>query len=243
LSLKISVLIPFYNEEDNIHFVLQEAHGVLSEMAADFEIIAIDDGSRDGTGKMLEEAAQRLGALRVLRHASNQGQMAAFFSGFHASLGEIIVLCDGDGQNDFHDVPRMLEQLTDVDAVFGQRAQRRDPVQKLIASRIGFFFRRLILNDDFRDTACGLKVMRRPTFACLLPMRGVHRFIPFLLRQAGFSYKALDVNHRPRQHGKTKYCLTRLYFLPTIGDLLFMFWYKKRNLLNTFTRDRGETDT
>ena len=240
---KISVVIPFYNEEDNIPAVLEEAVDVLRRQGCAFEIIAVDDGSGDQTPELLKSFTGRIPELRIITHPRNRGQGAAFFSGFQAAQGEVLVTIDGDGQNDFHDVPVMLKLLPRHDAVFGQRSRRDDPVQKLIASRIAFFFRRLVLGDQIRDTACGLKVMKKETLKALVPIRGFYRFIPFLLALAGYSCAAIDVNHRPRRAGKTKYSLLKGYFLPTIADLLFMWWYRKNYiLLDLRRRDINHAD-
>ncbi len=232
----LSVIIPFYNEEDNVDFVLGEIVDVLDDGDRDWEIIAVDDGSTDRTGGLLAAAAGRIPRLRVLSHSRNLGKDAAFWYAFKISRGVCLVTLDGDGQNDFRDVPAMLEMLDGCEAVFGQRTKREDPIQKLIASRIGFFFRRLVLADDVEDTACGLKVLKRTALAAILPVEGFHRFIPFMLRQAGCPYKTKSVHHRPRRAGKTKFSLRRGYFLRTVMDLFFMWWYKKNNLLRgTFT--------
>ena len=228
---KISVVVPFYNEEGNVEAVLREVAQTLRGDHEEFEIIAVDDASGDTTGTLLRGLQQELPELRIMTHGRNLGQAAAFWTGFQAAQGDVVVTMDGDGQNDFNDVPRMLALLDRYDGVFGQRARRQDPVQKLIASRIAFFFRRVVLNDPVRDTACALKVMKKDALVCLLPLRGIHRFFPFLFQQAGLPYTTLDVNHRPRRAGKTKYSLLRGYFLRTIPDLLFMWWYKKSNFL------------
>ena len=236
--MKISVIVPFFNEEGSIDFVLNEVCQVLLQRQEEFEIIAIDDGSRDATPSLLQAASQEIKELRVRTHPRNYGQAASFLTGFQIASGDVIVIMDGDGQNDFHDVPYMLSLLSPYEAVFGQRAKRQDPIQKLIGTRIGFFFRRLVLNDDIRDTACSLKVMKKETLQYLIPIRGFHRFIPFLFKEAGISSIAVDVNHRPRTSGKTKYCLTKFYFLPAFIDLLFMWWYKKRNVLKVILSDK-----
>jgi len=227
---KISVIIPFYNEEGNLEGVLKEVSDVLSQQNVPYEIIAIDDASIDQTPALLKGACERIPQLRTITHSRNLGQGAAFFTGFDAAEGNVVVTMDGDGQNDFRDVPRMLELLSRYDAVFGQRSHRNDPLPKLIASRIAFFFRRIILGDHVRDTACGLKVMKKETLNNLIPIRGFLRFIPFLLTQAGLACATVDVNHRPRRFGKTKYSLLKGYFLPTILDLIFMWWFKKNRI-------------
>ena len=236
--MKISVIIPFYDEEENVPFVLEEIRGAMAESNLAWEVIAVDDGSRDGTKDILARYAQTQDAIKVLAFVKNRGKDAAIFSGLACAQGDVIVMMDGDGQNDFRDVLTMLPELAYVDAVFGSREQRDDPESKIIVSRIAFFFRRLVLQDDVRDTGCGLKVMKRHALNSLLPMRGVHRFIPVLFKLAGHSYKVIPVHHRPRSRGRSKFSLKRLYFISTIIDLVFMWWYKV-NHISTHEQESG----
>jgi dolichol-phosphate mannosyltransferase len=229
--MDLSVIIPFYNEEGNVDFVLDEIVTVLRPLNKSFEIVAVEDGSSDQTLTLLKKKQADILELRVLTHDRNRGQGAAFWTGFTNAIGAVLVSFDGDGQNDVHDVPRMLELLSGYDAVIGQRVKRRDPLSKRWASSIAYHARQLVLKDGIRDTACSLKVMRREVVSSLIPIRGFFRFIPFLLKQAGFTYIPVEVNHRPRQKGQAKYSLLNLFFLATIADLLFMWWYKKECFL------------
>ncbi len=236
--MKISLIIPFYDEQDNVACVLDEVQSVVQDKAFDCEIIAVDDGSRDGTREALTRYAQTLSSLKILSFSRNRGKDAALFAGLAFARGEVIVMMDGDGQNDFRDAVTMLPELERVDAVFGSREKRCDPRSKIIISRIAFFFRKLVLGDDVRDTGCGLKVMKRQALQSLLPMRGVHRFIPVLFKLAGYSYKVMPVHHRLRPYGRSKFSLTRLYFVSTIVDLIFMWWYKV-NYIGREVREAG----
>lgn len=233
---KISVIVPFYNEEGNVEFVLNEINTVLCALDVEFEIIAIDDGSKDSTAVVLEEVSRKIAQLKVISYSKNHGKDSALWGGFEASSGDIIMMMDGDRQNDFRDAPKMLNYFPEYDAVYGQRVRRKDPVVKLIATRIAFLFRRVVLGDTVRDTACALKAVKRDTLKYLIPMEGFHRFIPFLLQQAGVVSKAIEVNHRPRVSGETKYSLLKFYFFPVIGDLIFMWWYRINNLLKKRSR-------
>jgi dolichol-phosphate mannosyltransferase len=237
--MDISVVIPFYNEEANVDFVLAEIASVLRPVGRSFEILAVDDGSTDGTAGALQKNQSAITQLKILTHQRNRGQGAAFWTGFHHAQGALIVTLDGDGQNDFHDVPKMLELLGNHDAVIGQRLKRRDPLSKRWASSIAYYARQIVLKDRIRDTACSLKVLRRETLKCLLPIKGFFRFIPFLLQQGGFSYVTVEVNHRPRQKGEAKYSLMNFFFLGTIADLLFMRRYKKECLFNSDEKARS----
>jgi dolichol-phosphate mannosyltransferase len=228
--MKLSVIIPFYNEAGSIDSALAEVVEVLRGLPFEFEIIAINDGSTDESGEILAAWAKKIPELKIKVHAKNLGQEAGWWSGFHAASGDTIVTSDGDGQNDFHDVPQMLSLLSEYDAVFGQRIRREDPISKRIITRIAFLFRKAVLNDDIQDTGCGLKVFKKETLQHLIPVRGFLRFIPFLFKQAGVRFTTFAVHHRPRRSGKSKYLLRQLYFLPVIADFIWMVWYKKRHL-------------
>lgn len=228
--MTISVVVTFYNEEDNVDFMLEEIAAVLKGTVSGGEILAVNDGSSDKTGERLQEACRKIPGLKLITHGRNLGQSAALWSGLQAATGDVIITLDGDRQNDFREVPRLLPYLEQYDAVFGQRACRQDPWEKLAASRVAFFFRNLLLRDGIRDISCTFKLMKRDVLKYLIPIDGFFRFIPFLLKEAGVKYIAVDVNHRPRTAGESKYSLLRLYFFSTIFDLMFMWWYKTRNL-------------
>ncbi len=240
--MKLSVVIPFYNEEGNVRFVLDEVAEVLSTTKADYEIIAVDDGSTDATGALLKESAARMRALQIKSNPKNLGKDASLWLGFGAARGDIVITLDGDGQNDFHDVIKMLDNLSRYDAALGERRQRKDSPSKIGASQIAYFFRRVILKDPVYDTACGLKVMKKDVLRHLLPMNGFHRFIPFLLREAGVPFQMMAVGHRPRHSGRSKFSLAKGYFWSTIGDLFFMWWYKKRNLAKIICQTAKTTE-
>ena len=228
--MDVSVVIPFYNEEGNVEFVLGEISEVLRREGRKFEVIAVDDCSRDGTAELLKKVSAVMPELRIITHPHNYGQAAALFTAFEAATGDVLITLDGDRQNDFRDVPRLLPLLEQYDAVFGQRVNRQDPPSKLVASRIGNSVRRFFLRDGVRDTACGLKLMKRTALKYILPVDGFQRFIPFLLKEAGMSFIAVDVNHRHRSAGKSKFSLLKLYFIGPIMDLFCMCWYQRRNL-------------
>ncbi len=231
--MNISVIVPLYNEEGNVETILKEIIEVLRPRAKSFEIIAINDGSKDRTSELLQNLRNGIPELRVLTHAANKGQGSALWTGFLSAQGDVIITTDGDCQNDFHDVPPMLDLLSNHDAVFGQRYKRNDPLQKKLASSFAFFCRRVILDDHVRDTACALRAMKRSCLQYILPWSGFFRFIPFLLKEAGVPFAVYAAHHRPRRFGKSKFLLLRLYFIPVIMDLIFMWWFKKKNLFKS----------
>ncbi len=233
--MNLSVIVPFYNEEGNVEAVLREILEVLRPRTESFEIIAINDGSTDKTPQILAASKLSIPELRVVTHPDNKGQGPALWTGFLCAKGDILITTDGDFQNDFHDVIPMLGLLSSYDAVLGQRCQRNDPSSKKMASSVAFFCRKLFLNDPVRDTGCALKVMKRSCLSCLLPWCEFFRFIPFLLKEANTPFTVYATRHRPRASGKSKFPLTRFYFIPVSMDLLFMWWFKKRNLLKSGT--------
>lgn len=228
--MKISVIVPFFNEEETIEFVLNEIVEVLRPLGWEFEIIAVDDGSTDSTPEILKDMRRDIEELRVKTHITNFSKDACLWTGFEAAHGDIIINVDGDGQDDFREIPKMLKFFPEYDAVFGQRISRSDPFQKVVATKIAYLFRRVFLNDKMKDITCPLKVMKKETLKYLFPLGGFHRFIPFLLKEAGCSCIAVDVNHRQRYAGKPKYSLLKLFFIATFMDLISMWWYRKTNL-------------
>ncbi|MDA0813466.1 MAG: glycosyltransferase family 2 protein [Verrucomicrobia bacterium] len=198
---KLSVVVPLYNEEDNVLPMIEELHRALE--AIPHELVLVDDGSTDGTaGKIpLKDPT-----ILFVRFAANTGQSAAMYAGVHAATGEIIAFIDGDLQNDPADIPKLIEELErGADLACGYRASRKDTAFKRGQSRIANFVRSRFTGDGVRDTGCTLKAMKRPCRDALVPFTGMHRFIPALIKGAGFKVVELPVNHRARQHGVSKY--------------------------------------
>jgi len=196
----VSVVVPVFNEEENVSILQSELRAALSGL--DYEIVFVDDGSTDRSAEKIEAAPN----IRILRFERNTGQSAALYAGIRAARGETIVMIDGDLQNDPADIPRLLEQISrGADLVCGYRAKRKDTIAKRMTSRIANFVRSRFTKDHVRDTGCTLKAMRRECADALVPFKGVHRFIPALIRGAGYRLVEIPVNHRPRRFGQTKY--------------------------------------
>jgi len=224
----ISIVIPVFNEAENI-LPLAEELAALTARLPPFEVVFVDDGSTDATPDRIREAAGRYSFVRGLRFPANQGQSAAMLAGLRAARGEVLVTMDGDRQNNPADIPRMVEALRGVDVVCGRRAHRRDSWSRRIASRIGNAVRNWFTHDGIRDTGCSLKAFRRECADDLPPVRGVHRFMPAYFRLHGRRIIELDVDHRPRVGGVSKY--TNLRRLPqTMFDLIGFCWYRQRAL-------------
>ncbi len=223
----ISVIVPFFNEEENVFLVLKELDYFLSYLNKDYEILAIDDGSKDGTLKVLKDLKKELKNLRVLMAKENGGQSSALWAGICHSKGEIIVTMDGDGQNLPEDITKLLEGLENFDMVIGVRKERRDNFWKKFSSKIANGFRRFVLKDKFQDIGCGLKAFKRKVLKDLPPFKTIHRFLPILVQWQGYKIKEIEVKHRERFGGKSKYgTYKRLIF--GLWDLIGMFWLKKR---------------
>jgi glycosyltransferase involved in cell wall biosynthesis len=217
-----SVVIPLFNEEDNVAILQREIGEALA--GRNYELILVDDGSSDATVARINRKPE----VRVLEFEKNAGQSAAMIAGITAVRGSVIVLLDGDLQNDPKDIPRLLDEITKgADLVCGYRAKRRDTVVKKITSRVANFVRSRFVGDGVRDTGCTLKAMRRECATALVPFKGVHRFIPALVKNAGFRIVEIPVNHRARQYGVSKYGLGNRAIKATT-DMLGVRWLQSR---------------
>ncbi len=220
----VSVVVPLYNEEQSVAMLQRELADALT--GVDYEIIFVDDGSQD-------ETVARIAAdprTRVLRFKKNAGQSAAIFAGLQAVRSEVAVLIDGDLQNDPADIPRLLAEISrGADLVCGYRAQRKDTLLKRITSRVANFVRSRFTRDGVRDTGCTLKAMRRDCIGTLVPFKGMHRFIPALVKGAGYRLVEIPVNHRPRRFGQSKYGLGNRALRATI-DMFGVRWLLSRRL-------------
>ncbi|HEY5777713.1 MAG TPA: glycosyltransferase family 2 protein [Terrimicrobiaceae bacterium] len=219
-----SVVVPLFNEADNVALLQKEISVALGE--CDYELILVDDGSTDGTASRIRRDMN----VRVFRLMRNSGQSAAMLVGMRAARGESVVLLDGDLQNDPRDIPRLLSEIQrGADLVCGYRVRRKDSLVKKLSSRIANFVRSRFVGDGVRDTGCTLKAMRRVCVDALVPFKGVHRFIPALVKNAGFKIVEIPVNHRPRQFGVSKYGLGNRAIRATL-DMFGVRWLQSRSL-------------
>ena len=218
----VSVVVPVFNEEENVSILQSELRAALSGL--DYEIVFVDDGSTDRSAEKIETAPN----IRILRFERNTGQSAALYAGIRAARGETIVMIDGDLQNDPADIPRLLEQISrGADLVCGYRARRKDTLTKRMTSRIANFVRSRFTKDYVRDTGCTLKAMRRECADALVPFKGMHRFIPALIRGAGYRLVEIPVKHRPRRFGQTKYGFGNRALRATV-DMFCVRWLLSR---------------
>jgi dolichol-phosphate mannosyltransferase len=226
---KISIVIPVYNEEENIKPLIAELRDVLKGLDKSYEIIFVDDGSRDRSFEILKAAASQDPQIRIIRFKKNTGQTAAFDAGFNAAQGDVVVTMDADLQNDPHDIPRLVEKIGEFDIVCGWRHQRRDPWIKIVSSKIANFVRNKLSQEEIVDTGCSLKAYKRECLQKLKLFNGMHRFLPTLAKMEGCTVTQVKVNHRPRRFGLTKYSISNR-MVRAFADLLAVRWMKKRHL-------------
>lgn len=219
----LSIVVPFYNEEANAAPVLRE----VVSCQPDAEVIAVDDGSSDGTW----DAIRSVPGVTAIRASANRGQSAAVYAGLQAASGRYIGTMDGDGQNDPADFARMFEilKMGEFDVVYGRREKRRDTVSRRIASRVANKVRRLILDDGVNDSGCGIKMFRREAVRYLVSFNGMHRYMAAIFKNAGLRIDEIEVNHRPRAQGTSKYTNWDRA-LRGIYDLFGVAWLLKRKV-------------
>ena len=223
-SPAVSVIVPLFNEEENMSILQSELNATLGGI--DHEIIFVDDGSVDRTVERIVTAPN----IRVIRFGKNTGQSAAIYAGLEVARGATAVLIDGDLQNDPADIPRLLAEIDrGADLVCGYRAQRKDTLVKRLTSRTANFVRSRFTKDGVRDTGCTLKAMRFECVSALVPFKGMHRFIPALVKGAGYRLVEVPVNHRPRKFGQSKYGLGNRAWRATM-DMFGVRWLLSRRL-------------
>ncbi|HEV8185567.1 MAG TPA: glycosyltransferase family 2 protein [Chthoniobacterales bacterium] len=220
----VSVVVPLFNEEENVPILQAELEAALTGLH--YEIIFVDDGSTDATVMRVRKTDR----VRILCFAKNGGQSAAMYAGLHAANGATAVLIDGDLQNDPADIPKLLREIDrGADLAVGYRAKRKDTLLKRLTSRIANVVRSRFTKDGVRDTGCTLKAMRRECVQALVPFTGMHRFIPALVKGAGYKLVEVSVNHRPRKFGVSKYGLGNRAVRATV-DMFGVRWLLSRQL-------------
>jgi glycosyltransferase involved in cell wall biosynthesis len=227
----LSIVIPFYNEHKNISFLLDEIYQALRPTNWTYEVVAIDDGSRDGTYELLKKELARFTHFRLIRFRKNFGQTAAMAAGFDSAEGEIIVTLDGDLQNDPADIPRLMEKMSEgFDIVSGWREKRKDPfLTRRLPSHWANKIISWVTGVKLHDYGCTLKAFRREVAKNIRLYGEMHRFIPAIASWMGVSIAEIPVNHRPRKYGRSKYGLSRT--VRVILDLItvkFLLTYSTR---------------
>jgi dolichol-phosphate mannosyltransferase len=224
---ELSVVIPFYNEEESVTALLGELRTTLTALGATHEVLAVDDGSRDGTALAVRQIAASWPELRLISLPRNQGQAAALWTGFRGARGTWIAMLDGDGQNPPAELARLWAVRHTADMIAGARAQRRDSTLRRVMSRTANAVRRALLRDGVTDTGCSLKVFRREVVGSFLPIRTMYSFLPAFAVAGGWTVRQERVAHRPRKAGVSKYGL-RVMALHPLLDLLALWWILRR---------------
>jgi len=241
-SDSLSVVVPVYNEEENIATLLEQLQTALREWRGEVEFLFVDDGSSDATLELLKRAQTAEPRIRIAHFRRNLGQTAAMEAGFHLAKGRAVVTLDGDLQNDPAEIPRLAGMLSDSDVVCGIRAHRQDTWWKRRSSRIANAFRNWMTGDDIVDTGCTLKAYRRECVERLELYNGMHRFLPTLLKMRGYRVTQVPVSHHPRRAGKTKYDTWRR-LKKGLADVWAVRWMKKNWIAYADVLEVVETPT
>ncbi len=220
-SLNISIIIPFYNEKDNVVAVLEETRSTNPHA----EIIAVNDGSRDHT----ESLIRKFSDVRLVSFSKNLGQSAALYAGLLAASNPICVLMDGDGQNDPADIPMLVRESQNYDIVCGYRKHRKDSWQVKAASKVANKVRKFFTGDTVRDAGCTLKVIRKEYLRFLMPFNQMQCYMIAMLEHAGLTLGQFPVNHRPRRFGQSNYTILKRASHGVL-DLIGVFWLLRRQI-------------
>jgi dolichol-phosphate mannosyltransferase len=238
---EISVVAPLWNEELNVQPLAEQVFAAFRHEPRPIELLLVDDASTDSTWDRILDAQRADARVRAIRHTRNSGQSAALWTGFSVSRGGIIATLDGDLQNDPADLPRLLAALASSDLVCGVRIKRMDNAMRRISSKVARQARKLVLGVDFRDSGCNLRVFKRSLLQTLFPFDGLHRFMPIVAQGGGAAVIEMEVSHRLRVAGISKYGVwNRLG--RGICDLAMIAWYRKRQFKNvTFVEHSVQT--
>ncbi|RTZ61357.1 MAG: glycosyltransferase, partial [Gammaproteobacteria bacterium] len=222
----ISVVIPVYNEEENLKPLYGELKEVLKSLPYEYEIIFVDDGSTDGSYEILKKLALEDKKVKVIRFRRNYGQTAAMYAGFQYAQGDVIITMDGDLQNDPHDIPKLLEKINEgYDIVSGWRKNRKDPfLTRILPSKIANWIISKVTGVHLHDYGCTLKAYRKEVAKNFRLYGDMHRFLPAVAKSFGAKITEIVVNHRPRIHGRSKYGIGR-----TVRVILDIFLVKFLN--------------
>lgn len=228
--IELSVVVPVYNEEENLPILIPKLVGILNPLGLVYEMIFVDDGSSDGSRILLKEMALKYPTLRVIGLRKNRGLSTALIAGMKEAQGKKIVTLDADLQNDPEDIPKLLSYLDRYDMATGWRQKRDDPWLKRISSKIANSIRNRLSGEQIHDSACTLRAFKRECIQDLIPFNGMHRFFSTLAKMQGFRIIEVPVAHHPRKFGQSKYNIRNRAWRAFI-DLLGVRWLKNRRIL------------
>jgi dolichol-phosphate mannosyltransferase len=226
---ELSIVFPVHNEAESLPVLWGEVAEFLARIGRPAEVIFVDDGSTDSTADVIRGLVGHDGRVRLLRFAARAGLTAAFLAGLRAARGATVATMDSDLQNDPRDLEVLLAHLGPADAAIGTRQVRHDSWLKRVSSRIANAVRNNLTGDHVADSACSLRVMRRECVDAIPSYDGMHRFVPTLLRTAGYRVVEVPVHHRPRRFGQSKFGV-RNRALRAFVDLLVVVWMMRRRL-------------
>jgi dolichol-phosphate mannosyltransferase len=227
--IDISVVVPVYNEEENLPVLIPQIAEVLGPLGRTYEMIFVDDGSQDRSRHLLKEMALQYPEIRILGFKKNCGETAAGAAGIKEARGGIVVTIDADLQNDPRDIPRMLDHLNEYDMVTGWRQKREDSWVKRITSKIANRIRNSLSGEEIQDSGCTFRVYKRECLRDIKLYNGMHRFIPTLVKMEGYRVIEIPIAHHPRKFGVSKYTTWNRMWRAFI-DLLAVKWMKSRHI-------------
>jgi len=228
-KIDISIVVPVYNEEENLPILIPHLSKVLDPLGKSYEMILVDDGSSDGSRKIVKQMASADPRIRLLGFKKNCGETAAGAAGLKAARGDIVITIDADLQNDPEDIPRMLGYLKEYDMVTGWREKRDDSRVKRITSRIANRIRNRLSGEEIRDSGCTFRVYKRECLQDLKLYKGMHRFMPTLVKLEGYRVIEIPIAHHPRRFGVSKYTTWNRMWRAFV-DLLAVRWMKSRHI-------------
>jgi dolichol-phosphate mannosyltransferase len=229
LHEKLSFVIPVYNEEENLRPLLAELRPIAETLCDDYEVVFVDDVSTDRSLAVMRDLSAEDNHVKFIPLDTHAGQSAALRHGFHNASGSVVITMDADLQNDPADLPRMMESYGEYDMVTGWRYNRHDTFQKRVSSKIGNFVRNWLTGENIHDTGCSLKIMRASMVKQIKMFRGLHRFLPTLMRLEGARVIELKVNHRPRVRGTSNYTNLKRG-TEGLYDVIAVRWMIKRHI-------------
>lgn len=227
--IDISVVVPVYNEEENLPVLIPQIAEVLGPLGRTYEMIFVDDGSQDHSRRLLKEMALQYPQIRILGFKKNCGETAAGAAGIKEARGGIVVTIDADLQNDPRDIPRMLDYLKEYDMVTGWRQKREDSWVKRITSRIANRIRNSLSGEEIQDSGCTFRAYKRECLQDIKLYKGMHRFIPTLVKMEGYRVIEIPIAHHPRKFGVSKYTTWNRMWRAFV-DLLAVKWMKSRHI-------------
>jgi len=228
-GIDISVVVPVYNEEENLPILIHQLMEVLEELRKPYEMIFVDDGSVDRSRNIIREMAAQYPQIRLLGFKKNCGETAADTAGLKEARGKVVITIDADLQNDPKDIPRMVEYLKEYDMVTGWREKRDDPWVKRITSKIANGIRNWVSGETIHDSGCTFRAYKQECLQNLKLYKGMHRFMPTLVKMEGFRVIEIPIAHHPRKFGVSKYTTLNRMWRAFI-DLLVVRWMKSRHI-------------